>query len=176
MNSFIDNDNFLSETTRLNEFNESDQIDFEFLLESFDDVNTSPFFNLSDQSSEFQSERLNLMNEPYFQETNDKHETSTNKRKFDDFQSNQSNDDSSSIKSNSTSKKTNKQAALRYRLKKTNEKDKLFEAKDYLEKQNEDIKREIGHVKKEIGQLKTLIVQMLMFKGIMNQKGKIING
>jgi hypothetical protein len=175
MNSFTDDDEFLSELTGLNGLDESNQIDFESLLQSFEDVNTNPLFNLSNQSNEPKNDIDQVKEEIDFQQTQDVHNITANKRKFNDSQSNDSNDDSCSIQSSSGSKRTNKQAALRYRLKKVNEKDRLFEAKDYLEKQNDDIRREINLTKTEIDQLKTLIVQMLMFKGIMSPTGKIIN-
>lgn len=174
MNSFNDDEDFLSELTRLNKFDEPDQIDFEALMESFDDITTNPLFSLSNQTNELESEIDYKLSSPQFQKTIDNHERIVNKSQFEDSLSN-SIDDSDSLQSSTSFKKTNKQAALRYRLKKVNEKDKLFEAKDYLEKQNDNIKREIDHVKTEIDHLKTLIVQILMLKGIMSPTGKIIN-
>lgn len=68
----------------------------------------------------------------------------------------------------SVKKESNKEAATRYRLKKLNEKDQLFEAKTQLEKQNEDVRREIDHVQTEIDYLKVVLVQMLVTKGLLN--------
>jgi hypothetical protein len=170
MDSFNEDEDFLPEfNTKSNKFDGSDRIDFESLMELFEDINTNPLFN---QTNELKSKIDHKMEESKLQQTR---ELLKNKRKYDDCLLNNSDDDSLSIKSNTSHKKTNKQSALRYRLKKLNEKDRLYEAREYLEKQNADIKREIYYTEKEIDQLKTLIVQMLMFKGIMSPTGKIIN-
>lgn len=67
-----------------------------------------------------------------------------------------------------TSKDSNKDAASRYRLKKINEKDHLFETRVNLEKENSDVKRRIDIVKAEINYLKNILVQMLLNKGYLD--------
>jgi hypothetical protein len=81
----------------------------------------------------------------------------------------------SSLLSNSNSssadpvkKESNKEAATRYRLKKLSEKDKLFETRIKLEKENDNVKKRIELVQTEISYLKTLLVQMLLTKGVIN--------
>lgn len=68
-------------------------------------------------------------------------------------------------------KESNKEAANRYRIKKLNEKDKLFETKQGLEKDNDQIKKRIELVQTEINYLKNLLVQMLLTKGVLNNSG-----
>jgi hypothetical protein len=72
-------------------------------------------------------------------------------------------------------KESNKEAATRYRLKKINEKDNLFETKDELEKQNEDVRRKINNIQTEIDYLKVVLVQMLATKGLINASSLTIS-
>lgn len=69
-----------------------------------------------------------------------------------------------------TKKDANKEAATRYRLKKLSEKDKMFETRMRLEKENEEVKRRCELVNSEINYLKTLLLQMLLSKGMINDK------
>ncbi len=79
-------------------------------------------------------------------------------------------DASSNMESGSSTdpvkKESNKEAATRYRLKKLNEKDQLFETRIQLEKENDQVKKKIELVQTEINYLKMLLCQMLMSKGI----------
>ncbi len=80
-------------------------------------------------------------------------------------------DNNTNSSSNFGSKRfSNKDAATKYRMKKLNEKDKLFETKTILEKENDDVKKKIDHVQTEVDYLKNLLVQMLLTKGILNTK------
>lgn len=67
-------------------------------------------------------------------------------------------------------KDANKEAATRYRLKKLSEKDRMFEMRMGLEKENDEIKRRCELVVTEINYLKSLLVQMLLTKGVMSDK------
>jgi hypothetical protein len=80
------------------------------------------------------------------------------------------NNTNSSHQSNGIIKKkfSNKDAATKYRMKKLDEKDKLFDTKTILERQNEDVKKQIDHVQTEVDYLKNFLVQMLLTKGLLN--------
>ena len=63
-------------------------------------------------------------------------------------------------------KESNKEAATKYRLKKINERNQLFETSQYLERQNEHVKKQIEIVQTEINFLKTFLVQMIIGKNV----------
>ncbi len=67
-------------------------------------------------------------------------------------------------------KESNKEAATRYRLKKLSEKDRLFETRMCLENENSDVKRKIESTQTEINYLKSLLVQLLLTKGVLDTK------
>lgn len=183
MNSFKDDDCYTSGLKTLNNISEFEKIDFESLLQLFD--NTSPLFDT--QTNDLSESQVKLLKqEPECQLSfydasinRDLNSNIQSSPELSDYETKfhhvDKNNDSCNTETIKPKKKTNCKAASKYRLKKNNEKDKLFEARDYLEKQNSDIKREIEHVKTEIDYLKTLIIQMLMYKGIINPSGKIVN-
>jgi hypothetical protein len=84
-------------------------------------------------------------------------------RRFSDVSVNNSGSTTDPMK-----KESNKEAATRYRLKKLNEKDQLFETRIHLEKENDQVKKKIELVQTEINYLKMLLVQMLLSKGVVH--------
>ena len=87
----------------------------------------------------------------------------TKERRYSDVSANNSGSSNDPIK-----KESNKEAATRYRLKKMNEKDQLFETRIHLEKENDQVKKKIELVQTEINYLKMLLVQMLLSKGVVH--------
>jgi len=69
-----------------------------------------------------------------------------------------------------TKKESNKEAATRYRLKKLSEKERLFQTRMCLENENNEVKRKIEMASTEINYLKSLLVQMLLTKGMIDSK------
>jgi hypothetical protein len=67
-------------------------------------------------------------------------------------------------------KESNKEAATRYRLKKLTEKERLFQTRMCLENENNEVKRKIEMASTEINYLKSLLVQMLLTKGMIDSK------
>jgi hypothetical protein len=67
-------------------------------------------------------------------------------------------------------KESNKEAATRYRLKKLSEKERLFQTRMCLENENNEVKRKIEMASTEINYLKSLLVQMLLTKGMIDSK------
>jgi tyrosyl-tRNA synthetase len=55
-------------------------------------------------------------------------------------------------------------------LKKLSEKDRLFETRMCLENENSDVKRKIESTQTEINYLKSLLVQLLLTKGVLDTK------
>ncbi|CAF1098013.1 unnamed protein product [Brachionus calyciflorus] len=68
-------------------------------------------------------------------------------------------------------KESNKEAATRYRIKKSNERESLFQTKQNLEKDNDQIRQRIELIQIEISYLKNMLVQTLLTKGILNNSG-----
>jgi hypothetical protein len=89
----------------------------------------------------------------------------TKERRFSDISASNSGVTTDPIK-----KESNKEAATRYRLKKLNEKDQLFETRIHLEKENDQVKKKIELVQTEINYLKMLLVQMLLSKGVVHSE------
>jgi hypothetical protein len=106
-------------------------------------------------------------------------EEDSNEREFQEFvlnykqnQKNRNGDDLDHLceVDGTVKKDANKEAATRYRLKKLSEKDRMFEMRMGLEKENDEIKRRCELVVTEINYLKSLLVQMLLTKGVMSDK------
>lgn len=70
-------------------------------------------------------------------------------------------------------KQQNKDAALRYRMKKRNEQHGVFEECDELEKKNEDLKDKVDSMTNEIQYLKDLLLEVYKAKGI-QPKGLLV--
>lgn len=70
-------------------------------------------------------------------------------------------------------KESNKEAATRYRIKKSNERDSLFQTKMNLEKDNDKIRQRIELVQIEISYLKNMLVQTLLNKGMLKEETQI---
>ncbi|RNA00492.1 cyclic AMP-dependent transcription factor ATF-4-like [Brachionus plicatilis] len=70
-------------------------------------------------------------------------------------------------------KESNKEAATRYRIKKSNERDSLFQTKVNLEKDNDKIRQRIELIQIEISYLKNMLVQTLLNKGVLNEGTQI---
>lgn len=70
-------------------------------------------------------------------------------------------------------KESNKEAATRYRIKKSNERDSLFQTKVNLEKDNDKIRQKIELVQIEISYLKNMLVQTLLNKGVLKEGTQI---
>ena len=64
----------------------------------------------------------------------------------------------------SNKKQSNKDAATRYRMKKSTENSKLVETRVSLEQENEQVKKKIELAKTEISYLKNLIIQTILTK------------
>lgn len=100
----------------------------------------------------------------------------SNEREFQEFVLNYNQQKNNGLENNSndqldpTKKDANKEAATRYRLKKLSEKDNIFETRMLMEKENDEIKRRCELVTTEINYLKSLLVQMLLTKGVMSDK------
>ena len=61
-------------------------------------------------------------------------------------------------------KQNNKEAAIRYRLKKVKEKFNLFATRDSFKNENEDLKKKIEDIQIEINFVKNILVEMLLKK------------
>lgn len=95
----------------------------------------------------------------------------SNEREFQEFVLNYNHQNADiRIQLDPTKKDANKEAATRYRLKKLSEKDQMFETRMMLEKENDEVKRRCELVNTEINYLKNLMVQMLLSKGVVNDK------
>lgn len=76
--------------------------------------------------------------------------------------SSSSNDSFRKVKSGKISKKeSNKNAAVRYRVKKTKERDLLFQECDLYERNNTELKGKIDAIEQEIGFIKNLLIQAI---------------
>jgi len=65
-------------------------------------------------------------------------------------------------------KQSNKEAAIRYRHKKTREKETLFHERDSFESENRELKKKIDDVQTEINFVKNILVEMLLKKNILS--------
>jgi hypothetical protein len=69
------------------------------------------------------------------------------------------------VKSGKVNKKeSNKKAAVRYRAKKSKEREKLFAECDLYEKQNSEMKKKIENVENEISFIRSLLIEALLKK------------
>lgn len=65
-------------------------------------------------------------------------------------------------------KRSNKEAALRYRQKKLKQKEELFRERDEFERENQDLKKKIDDIQIEINFVKNILVEMLLKKNLLS--------